>query len=244
MLQYKTEPIKPWCPTNIGTGRIFGDHVAIATTTLNNTEETVSGVTKAAVIAARDRLDIGAANITNRNDALIFSAGDMAIGSALDANHQATVATGQPQATTLINNGATIEALGNLQLSVADLQNLNPTLVTQEVPIATGSFHLFTPRGTNVVMNADDYPGAQIGNFNMSWRTAGPYTFREYYRYIGSTATTETQVVASNPGQILSGGHLNISGNVTNSDSQIIAGGLLDITAAAVQNLNIPHRAD
>jgi hypothetical protein len=70
MLQYKTEPIKAGCPAS--TGAIFGDHVAIAATTLNNGEETINGVTSAAVIAARDQLDIGAYTITNRNDALIF----------------------------------------------------------------------------------------------------------------------------------------------------------------------------
>ncbi|WP_047552224.1 two-partner secretion domain-containing protein [Methylotenera sp. G11] len=223
---------------NTGTGRLYGDHVAIAAATLNNAEETVSGVTKSAVIAARDRLDIGAQTITNRNDALLFSVGDMAIGGSLDANHEATVMPGQAQANTLINSGATIEALGNLQLSAADLQNLNPALVTQEVQIATGSFHWFTPKGTSVVLDAEHYPGAQIGNFNISWRTADIYTFREYYRFTGTTATTATQVVTSHPGRILSGGNMTVSGNLTNSDSQMIAGGTLDVTGASLQNLN------
>jgi len=71
---------------NLGTGRIYGDRLALAATTLNNAPE--SGV--APVIAARTRLDIGAQTIDNRERALIFSAGDLFIGGALDANRQAS----------------------------------------------------------------------------------------------------------------------------------------------------------
>ncbi|MBN0084583.1 hypothetical protein JTL67_34390, partial [Pseudomonas aeruginosa] len=56
---------------NVGTGRVYGDHLAIRAGTLNNREE--GG--RAAVIAARQRLDIGASFINNREQALIFSAG-------------------------------------------------------------------------------------------------------------------------------------------------------------------------
>jgi len=103
---------------NIGTGRIYGDHVAIAADTLTNSAETVNGVTRTAVIAARDRLDIGANIIANSNGALLFSAGDMAIGGSLDADHQAT-----GQTTTLTNTSATIEALGDLDIAAAALTN-------------------------------------------------------------------------------------------------------------------------
>jgi filamentous hemagglutinin len=90
---------------NLGTGRIYGDHVAIAATTIDNEAETLNGVTSAPVIAARDRLDIGAENLNNREHALIFAGGDMAIGGALDSNHRAT-----GQAGTVNNNSASIEA--------------------------------------------------------------------------------------------------------------------------------------
>ncbi|MDD2832809.1 MAG: filamentous hemagglutinin N-terminal domain-containing protein, partial [Methylotenera sp.] len=122
---------------NIGTGSIFGDHIALSATTLNNDTETVNGVTTAAVIAARNQfsqLDIGATNITNRENALIFSAGNLAIGGALDANHQAT-----GQAATLNNTSATIEALGNLSLNVASINNTNTHLTTQYVRTSIAS---------------------------------------------------------------------------------------------------------
>ncbi|MDO9366672.1 MAG: hemagglutinin repeat-containing protein [Methylotenera sp.] len=103
---------------NIGTGSVFGDHLAIAANTLNNTDETVNSINTAAVIAARNRLDIGALTINNQNNALMFSAGEMAIGGALDVNHQA-VGT----ATTVNNVSASIEALGDLDMSATTLTN-------------------------------------------------------------------------------------------------------------------------
>ncbi|PKO46688.1 MAG: hypothetical protein CVU29_05415, partial [Betaproteobacteria bacterium HGW-Betaproteobacteria-22] len=124
---------------NIGTGSIFGDHIAIAANTLNNQDETVNGTNTAAVIAARTRLDIGASDISNRNDSLIFSAGDMAIGGSLDANHQATTSSGSAQAATLNNAGATIESLGNLSLNVAQINNTNTNFTTQYVRTSIAS---------------------------------------------------------------------------------------------------------
>jgi len=106
---------------NIGTGRIYGDHLSIAATTLTNDTETVSSVTTAATIAARDRLNLGiSGTLTNREHALIYSVGDMAIGGALDASRHAT-----DSATTLNNNSATIEAGGNLSLASATINSTN-----------------------------------------------------------------------------------------------------------------------
>ena len=72
--------------TNTGTGRIYGDHVALQAGTLNN----LSSDDKAAVIAARERLDIGAGTVNNRDHALITSLGDLYIGGQLDGQYQAT----------------------------------------------------------------------------------------------------------------------------------------------------------
>ncbi|SFU80309.1 filamentous hemagglutinin [Polaromonas sp. YR568] len=107
---------------NIGTGRIYGNTVSIAATTVNNDAETVGGVTTAATIAARQRLDIGATTINNSNGALIFSAGDMAIGDSLDGARRAT-----GQATLIKNASATIESLGAMSLAANSIQNTNPS---------------------------------------------------------------------------------------------------------------------
>lgn len=131
---------------NIDTGRIFGDHVSIAANTLINEND--------AVIAARERVDIGAQHITNREGALIFSAGDMAMGGTLDANRRAT-----SHAQTLHNASATIESLGDMHLATAVLSNTNEHLAYVTLPDAT----------TQVV----DYVvnGSPIGADQVGWLT-------------------------------------------------------------------------
>jgi filamentous hemagglutinin family protein len=106
--------------TNIGTGRIYGDHLSIAAGSLNNLAETIDGVTKAGTIAARNRLDIGAQTIDNRDGALIFSAGDLYLGGALDGERKAT-----GMASSVNNHAATIEAIGNVRIGAAVLNNTN-----------------------------------------------------------------------------------------------------------------------
>ena len=53
---------------------------------LNNDSETVGGTTTAATLAARERLDLGVGVLNNREHALVFSAGDLFLGGALDAS--------------------------------------------------------------------------------------------------------------------------------------------------------------
>lgn len=211
--------------SNTDTGNLFGDHLAIQVAHLENTA--------GAVIAAREQLDIGATTIQNRDNSLLFSAGDLALGGALDSKREAT-----SSADSLINEHGTIEALGDLRIRADDIQNLNAKLVTALVQTDSGSFDRFTPRGTSVILNTADYPGARIGDVGISWRWADQYYFREYHRYYGTTATLETQVIDSAPGQIISGGNMTLTGNITNSDSQIISGSNLDVTGASLQNLN------
>ncbi|MBO9646716.1 MAG: hypothetical protein J7603_26725, partial [Pseudacidovorax sp.] len=105
---------------NIGTGRIYGDHVVIGAEVLNNLAENVGGSTQAGTIAARQRLDIGAAEVHNHDGALIFSAGDLFIGGSIDASGHA-----QGLANIVDNHGATIQANGNVGIAAAVLANTN-----------------------------------------------------------------------------------------------------------------------
>ena len=108
---------------NIGNGRIYGDNLAIGANTLTNDAETVDGVTKTAVIASRNQLDLGVQTLNNNNSATILSLGDMAIGGALDASNRATGEAG-----TVTNSASTIQSVnGNVTINTAVLQNLNPT---------------------------------------------------------------------------------------------------------------------
>ncbi|WP_181464946.1 two-partner secretion domain-containing protein [Herbaspirillum rubrisubalbicans] len=112
---------------NLGTGRIYGDNIAIGADVLNNQAETVDGVTSAPVIAARNRLDIGAGVINNSEHGLIYSVGDMVIGGALDANKKAV-----GSAREVNNSSATINADGNLSIAAGSINNSNAHLETTD----------------------------------------------------------------------------------------------------------------
>ncbi|CAN7363296.1 hemagglutinin repeat-containing protein [Variovorax paradoxus] len=104
---------------NVGTGRIYGDWVAIGAGTLNNGAETVNGVASAGTIAARERLDIGAGTINNRDGALILSAGNLYVGGEL-VDGKASGA-----ASVLNNHAATIEAVQDMDIKANVLNNTN-----------------------------------------------------------------------------------------------------------------------
>ncbi|MBB1073424.1 hemagglutinin repeat-containing protein [Rhodoferax sp. 4810] len=215
---------------NLGTGRIYGDHVAIGATTVTNDAENGA----APVIAARNRLDIGADTIYNREHALIFSAGDLAIGGSLDANKRAT-----GSATTLNNASATIEALGSVDINARQINNTNEhfsttleTLPTQRFTEyqGSGSPNRYTPGTPDVYVYNDEsvHLHTPEGNFE-SWTS---------YNYTRNT--TETRVGSSDPSQILSGGAMRLTANTLNNDkSRIIAGGALTGTITALNNTEV-----
>ena len=220
---------------NVGSGRIYGDHVAIATGTLTNDVETVGGVTQAGTIAARQRLDIAASMITNREHSLIYSGGDMGIGGTLDAN---SVAVGSGN--TLNNLSARIESAGNMSIAMGTINNwdthvkLGPpattlnTLTTIGIDSgpASGMYaldHVVIVAGQPFVWarNADGSKGALLtsGGYGI-WNTT--YT------------TTADTAVNADPAAIVSGKDMTLNGAVFNRNSKIIAGGTL--TASSVDN--------
>lgn len=122
---------------NIGTARLYGDHVALQANNLVNRAETITGTTTAATIAARDQLDLGINTLTNQQGATLFSAGDLRIGASVDANHNAT-----GQSTSILNESASIEALGDLSLAASQLTNKRSTLLTERIQTANySSYH-------------------------------------------------------------------------------------------------------
>ncbi|SUA94398.1 Filamentous hemagglutinin [Oligella urethralis] len=118
---------------NIGSGRLYGDMVALQATTLVNREEKqTDGTTKAAVIAGRERVDIGVQTLQNQAEGLIFSGGELAIGRRLNDQQQA-----EGQARLLLNRGATIESVGDMQLNAQTIANENPQFALERVEVAT-----------------------------------------------------------------------------------------------------------
>ncbi|MDY4281556.1 MAG: filamentous hemagglutinin, partial [[Pasteurella] mairii] len=115
--------------TNLGTGRIYGDHVALQADTITNKDETLSGNVSSATIAARTRLDLGARAVFNQTDdyndkkkggSFIYSGGEIVFGRHLDANNQATGNTA-----IFRNNSSIVEAGKHIALNIDDIENNN-----------------------------------------------------------------------------------------------------------------------
>nr|WP_256497826.1 hemagglutinin repeat-containing protein [Herbaspirillum sp. WGmk3] len=105
---------------NLGTGRIYGDRVALAADVLHNASETIDGVLRAPVIAARERLDIGTGVLYNSEQALLYSVGDVSIGGAIGSDHRAT-----GRAREVNNTSATVNADGALTIAADAINNRN-----------------------------------------------------------------------------------------------------------------------
>ncbi|SDC49890.1 filamentous hemagglutinin family N-terminal domain-containing protein [Variovorax sp. CF079] len=214
---------------NVGSGRIYGDAISIAAGTLNNDAETVNGVTKAATIAARSSLDIGASTINNREHALIFSAGDMFIGGALDANRYAT-----GQGATLNNHSATIESLGNMAIAMGTVNNWDTHLQVGQQTTHSTTSRLATMDGK--FWDRSDTWGDDASRFVFHRNADGSVVV------VGSgwgiwddtiDATTD-YATHTDPARLVAGGNIDINGFLHNRDSQVLAGGT--ITAAGSKN--------
>ena len=219
---------------NIGTGRIYGEHVAISANKVLNQEETVDE-TKAAVIAARERLDLAAKDIVNKENALISSEGNMVIAGTLDENKHAV-----GQAQSINNNSAKIEAGTDLTISSQLLRNTNEHLQTQIEEVDRQYIVEYEAQGQN--HRYAEGSQAELGwstQFDESEHLVTPngQWHENWHRYNYEKIKDQTQVVNSAPGQILAGGNIKITGDVLlNSDSQILAGGLLDVKVGDLDN--------
>ncbi|MDA7416440.1 DUF637 domain-containing protein [Xenophilus arseniciresistens] len=224
---------------NIGTGRIYGDTVAIGTGQLNNDAETVNGITSAGAIAGRWSVELGASEINNREHALVFSAGEMQIGGALDSSGYAT-GTGN----TLNNLSATIESLGSMSIAMGQVNNIDTHVQLGPQVVTTDSqTYYVTLNGTvwqkldangNVVTWGD--PAKRIlyhRNSDGSIIVAG-IGYADWY--VNTRTTTDTAVNAD-PARIVAGGDLAINGHLLNRDSRVVAGGALTTTSVDNQEL-------
>ncbi|WP_313387883.1 hemagglutinin repeat-containing protein [Achromobacter aegrifaciens] len=75
---------------------------------------------------------------------------------------------------------------------------------------------------------------ARIREFNADFNNRLVGTF-VYYRV--QETVTETRTLSSDPGKILSGGSMTLTGDVTNDKSQIAAGGALTVAGPAINNI-------
>ncbi|PIT20846.1 hypothetical protein BGI36_07700, partial [Snodgrassella communis] len=226
---------------NIGSGRIYGNHIAIGTPNLINQEETIGSDSKAAVIAARERLDIGATHIINQEHALLSSEGDIVIGGALNEQHQAT-----GMADSLINSSARIEAQRDGNIAVKELHNLNNHFKVEEYLERDKRVKQYQEKG-----NPEIWEHGVDGNFKRE-RKKLSFTFNDgskkvWKKYSASNVhwwdfnrkIYKQKVTETAPSEIIIGGNLSINGDHwVNENSHIIVGG----TLFGAENLNLENR--
>ncbi|MFZ7203305.1 hemagglutinin repeat-containing protein [Avibacterium avium] len=232
--------LKSTALSNLGTGRIYGNHLAIATENLINDKEEDTSST----IAARERLDLAVGTLINRDHALIFSAGEMGIGSQLNEQHQAI-----GKATLVDNGSATIEALGDAYMNTSRLLN-------HDLHLRLGENHTdeqrveYAPKNASqryVLRDKDGYHGRfDLKNNSRSDRnsylrlndgTTIAANGWMHWNYNRHTITTTIEERA--PAKILIGGELHLSGNeLENNASTLSVGGQLLLGNSAFANNN------
>lgn len=219
--------------TNLGTGRIYGDRISIGAGALVND---VEGGT-AGTIAARSYMAIGAGSINNREHALIFSGGDMAIGGGIDWARNA-----YGTANSLTNASATIEALGSMTINAGRIDVLNNRFSTTSGDFGPaesyseyviGDVRYSTSSGAYVERVPDNsVNGDHAELVAPDGRRYDVFEIHDTYR-----STASTVVLSSDPGVIAAGTDLTVNTSAAlNENSQITAGRTLAVTPDALTN--------
>lgn len=213
---------------NLGTGRIYGDDLSIGAAILTNLAEEGLGAT----IAARNRLDIGARIVDNREHALLFSAADAAIGGALDANRRAS-----GRADTINNASATIEALGSLSSYATQVNNFNDHFSIELGPSSAPEPMTFYQGAGSPIRHPEGATGVWVYNDESDHLHAPERNYEQWSRFDLTRTTQQRVVVVSDPARMLAGGDIAIGADtVLNYNSHVIAGGSLAISAASLLN--------
>ena len=236
--------VKAQTLNNIGTGRVYGDWLALQADTINNIKES----DKSAVIGAREELNIGATTINNIDGSTILSLGSLNIGGSLDENGFAI-----DKAKEINNLSATIESSGDMGLASDEINNIgkveieytsyfrnifNDNILNQEDFDAykinnTGSRHWEQwsgyrdgLNGTKDWIKSNNYYDyllqlfqSEIEELNENHGQEHYLTFQEWQSYIVDTSTRT-------PAYIISGGDISVNANMfTNKDASMLIGG-------------------
>ncbi|MGM0516883.1 MAG: filamentous hemagglutinin N-terminal domain-containing protein, partial [Pseudomonadota bacterium] len=217
---------------NSADGRIYGDQLSVTAHHLLN----LGNEGSAATLAARSQLRLATDELKNRNEALILSAGDMLI----EGHDKAFVDH-------LLNEGASIEALGDLSITAGHIDNRNGGLVTAQVDEPTVYRQFVQPKGSH-----HRYPRSEChgigGGQDDNYCNGYPGSFEDYTLFQFNETTSRTKVTKTDPATIRSGGDLHLTGGeLMNEDSHVIAGGDLladldDLDNRATRGQDITRR--
>lgn len=215
------------------TGRIYGEDVALGAQTFTNNVDPSTNI--AGVVASRNSMQIGAAQVTNSEHALLQSLGDMTIAGALDSSNQAV-----GSAASIINESATIDAGGSLSLKTASLINRNnhfSTTVQDDASLTRYVTEYANWVAPDTWFNANSVTWSDSGDGGIVLVMPNGDRFEKFYKRDYTEVVQKTVVLSSDPGRISSGGNMLLSGTVTNDKSVMVAGGTLSGSVGAINNI-------
>lgn len=214
---------------NLGSGRLYGDRLALAADSVLNEAEGGN----APVIAARTQLDIGTDQLSNRQGALIYSDGDLAIGRRLNEQGQAT-----GSARRVDNHGGTVEAQGHLTIAADELSNTNAHFSTRIETRPVENIVELAGAGSPTRYRPDA-PDVYIYNRESDHLHTPERNYERWARYTYQRSITDEVTATSAPGQLLAGGDVRLRGQTFSNDkSRVLAGGALDVQVATLNNLD------
>ena len=237
---------------NLGTGRIYGDHVALQGDSLNNLEEG----DKSAVIAARERLDVGVDKVLNRNESTLLSMGKIYVGKALDENNQAT-----GKSAYVHNYNGVIEALNlydnakskAISFNTGKVENKHFFLETENVDTSSTPVFEYRIGNDSTIYGKDSgvykvkqddkshFAGLNkdIKDLYYIYSPDGKIESDNWHEYDYAHKVNETVVLKPKyqEGKILSGGSIDFNdAHVDNQDSKVVAGGVIEIAEGQLHN--------
>ena len=237
---------------NLGTGRIYGDHVALQGDSLNNLEEG----DKSAVIAARERLDVGVDKVLNRNESTLLSMGKIYVGKALDENNQAT-----GKSAYVHNYNGVIEALNlydnakskAITFNTGKVENKHFFLETENVDTSSTPVFEYRIGNDSTIYGKDSgvykvkqddkshFAGLNkdIKDLYYIYSPDGKIESDNWHEYDYAHKVNETVVLKPKyqEGKILSGGGIDFNdARVDNQDSKVIAGGVIETAEGQLHN--------
>ncbi|QOR09077.1 hemagglutinin repeat-containing protein [Haemophilus parainfluenzae] len=237
---------------NLGTGRIYGDHVALQGENLNNLEEG----DKSAVIAARERLDVGVDKVLNRNESTLLSMGKIYVGKALDENNQAT-----GKSAYVHNYNGVIEALNlydnakskAITFNTGKVENKHFFLETENVDTSSTPVFEYRIGNDSTIYGKDSgvykvkqddkshFAGLNkdIKDLYYIYSPDGKIESDNWHEYDYAHKVNETVVLKPKyqEGKILSGGGIDFNdARVDNQDSKVIAGGVIETAEGQLHN--------